>query len=218
MARSHTTLARFLREPVNGLTHLGGALAAAFGAAVLVHSAGTDPLRAISFTLYGASLVLLFLASAAYHALPVSPRAVARLRKIDHAMVSVLIAGTYTPVSLVALGGVLGWSLFGVSWALALVGLLVALLWIDAPRMLVAGLYLLAGWVGAVALYPLACVLPPAGIIWLIAGGLAYTGGAVIYVRKRPDPLPGRFGFHEIWHLFVLAGGACHYVMMWHLP
>ena len=206
-----------VREPWNGLTHLVGAILGVFGALFLVRSAMGDPLRTVAFSLYGASLVLLFGASAAYHSLRLSPGGIEKLRKLDHAMVSVLIAGSYTPICLLGLGGAWGWSLFGVIWGLALVGLLVALLWIGAPRKLVTGLYLLSGWVVVVALYPLVQVLSGPALFWLFAGGLAYTSGAVIYARKRPDPLPGRFGFHEIWHLFVLGGAACHYIMMWQL-
>jgi hemolysin III len=207
---------RRLREPVNGLTHLFGAALAAAGLVALV-AAGGDALRTTAFAIYGASLVLLYLASSAYHLLPLSPRGVARLRRFDHLMVFVLIAGTYTPVSLLALEGAWGWAIFGGAWGLALLGFAQAFLWMDAPRWLSTGLYLAAGWVGLVAIVPLARTLPAAGVFHLFAGGVVYSLGAVVYARKRPDPWPGRFGFHELWHLFVLGGSAFHYAMMWTL-
>lgn len=206
-----------LREPVNGLTHLFGAALAVVGLVALVIDAG-DELRTTAFAVYGASLVLLYLASSAYHLLPLAPPGVARLRRIDHLMVFVLIAGTYTPVALLALPGAWGWSLFGLTWGFAVLGFVAAYAWLDAPRWVTTGLSLGAGWVGVIALVPLGRALPALGTAWLLAGGVFYSAGAVIYARKRPDPWPGRFGFHEIWHLFVMAGSACHYAMMWTIP
>lgn len=207
-----------LREPFNGLSHLTGALLAVAGLTALVLTAHGDPLRLVAFAVYGVSLVALYASSSAYHLLRLTPRGTARLRKLDHLMVFVLIAGTYTPIALLALGGAWGWSVLGVVWGLTVVGFGATFLWIDAPRWVTTGLYLLTGWVGVVALYPLARALPAIGLFWLFAGGVTYSVGAVIYARKRPDPFPGRFGFHEIWHLFVLAASACHYAMMWTLP
>jgi len=206
-----------LREPVNGLTHLAGAALAAVGLVALVAGPG-GALRTAAFAIYGTSLVLLYLSSSAYHLLPLSPAGVARLRRLDHLMIFLLIAGTYTPVSLLALSGAWGWTVFGLVWGFAALGFLQAWLWLDAPRWLTTALYVCAGWVGVIAIVPLARVLPAAGLFHLLAGGAVYTTGAVVYARRRPDPWPGRFGFHEIWHLFVIGGSAFHYAMMWTLP
>jgi hemolysin III len=205
-----------LREPVNSVTHLAGALLALIGAVVLVAMAN-DPWRKVAFAIYGGSLVLLFAASTLLHALPVGAAAMRRLRILDHAAIFLLIAGTYTPVALITLREgypAWAWSLLGVVWALATMGVFFKVAWIGAPRWLSTGLYLGMGWLVLVGVVPLVRALPAAGLWWLALGGAFYSVGAVIYGTKRPDPLPGVFGYHEIWHLFVLAGAACHYVLM----
>jgi hemolysin III len=151
-----------------------------------------------------------------YHLLPLPPRGTTILRRIDHAMIFVLIAGTYTPICLIPLRGVLGWILFGVIWGIAIVGIFLALFWNNAPRWLSTLIYLIMGWLIVVAFYPLVQTIPLGGIIWLILGGLCYSVGAVIYALKLPNPVPGIFGFHEIWHIFVMAGGFCHFWAMFH--
>ncbi|MDY0059182.1 MAG: hemolysin III family protein [Myxococcota bacterium] len=205
-----------LREPVNGLTHLLGFVLAIAGHTVLVTLAAQHATsrHVVAFAVYGATLMGLYLASSLYHLLPLTEVGVRRLKRLDHIMVFMLIAGTYTPICLLALGGAWGWSLFGVVWGLAVAGTAFKLCWLGAPRRLVTGIYIAMGWVVLVAIVPLVGALPPGGLLWLALGGLCYTGGAVIYARRRPDPWPGRFGFHEIWHLFVLAGSACHFWMM----
>ncbi len=212
-----TALARVpLRQPVSGLTHLVAALLAVAGLVLLVVRAASDASawHVVSFAVYGASLVLLFSASSLYHLLPLSPEGVQALRRVDHTMVAVLVAGTYTPICLVPLHGAWGWSLFGVIWALAVAAIVIKLAWIDTPRWLSVSIYLVMGWLCVVAIYPLTQALPPGALAWLFAGGALYSVGAVIYARKRPDPLPGVFGFHEIWHLFVMAASFSHWWMM----
>ena len=206
-----------MREPVNSLTHLLGALLALGGGVVLLVLAAGDPWKTVAFAVYSLSLVLLFTASTLLHALPVGERLQKRLRIFDHAAIFLLIAGSYTPLTLITLRDEFpgwGWSLFGVAWGFAVLGVVFKLFWIGAPRLFSTGLYLLMGWLALVGIVPLVRALPPTGLLWLALGGAFYSVGAVIYGLKRPDPFPGRFGYHEIWHLFVLAGAASHYMLM----
>jgi len=189
-------------------------LLAAVGLVVLL-AAGAGRLdRLVALGVFGGSLISLYGASTLYHLLPLSPAGVARLRRLDHMTIFVLIAGTYTPVCLLALKG--GWrvGLLGAVWGLALCGVLLKLLWMDAPRWLSVALYLAMGWLAVVAAPAILEAVPAGGILWLLAGGVVYSVGALIYGLKRPDPLPGVFGFHELWHLFVLAGSSCHFWAM----
>ena len=202
-----------LREPINGLTHLVGGLFACVGLVVLLAmavSAGrVDQL--VAFGIFGLSLVALYTASALYHLLPLSPAGVARLRRVDHVMIFVLIAGSYTPLCLLALDGNWRKGLLGLVWGLALCGTLLKLLWMDTPRWLSVMLYLGMGWIAVAAAPAISQTVPAKGIAWILIGGLVYTVGALIYGLKRPNPMPGVFGFHELWHLFVMAGSACHF-------
>lgn len=210
-------LGRTLREPWNAVTHGLGVLLALVGGSVLLVASVGDPRRLVAFAIYTASLVALYLASTLLHAVRARPEVLRRLRVFDHAAIYVLIAGTYTPIALVSLAGVSpawGWSIFGVAWGFAGLGVLFKLVWLDAPRWLSTALYLGMGWMAMVAIAPLVQALPWGGFAWLIAGGLFYSVGAIVYARRRPDPWPGVFGYHEVWHLFVLAGSICHYVLM----
>jgi hemolysin III len=202
-----------LREPVNGLTHLAAGLLALVGLVVLLATAASagriDQL--VAFGVYGVSLISLYAVSALYHLLPLSRAGVARLRRLDHMTIFVLIAGTYTPFCLLALDSGLRWGLLGLIWGLALGGVLLKLLWMDAPRWLSVVLYLAMGWVALIAAPALFQAVPAEGMAWVLAGGLTYSAGALVYGLKRPNPLPGVFGFHEVWHLFVVVGSACHF-------
>jgi hemolysin III len=205
-----------LREPTNGLTHLIGGLLASVGLIVLLKetiSAGRGD-QFVAFGIFGVSLIALYAASALYHLLPLSPAGVARLRRVDHMMIFVLIAGTYTPVCLLALDNGWRWGLLGLVWGLALCGALLKLLYMDAPRWLSVGLYLGMGWVALVAAPAIFQAVPAKGIAWILIGGLVYSGGAFIYGLKRPNLIPGVFGFHELWHLLVIVGSACHFWVM----
>jgi len=212
MRRDRRTKKR-LREPVNGLTHAAGSLLAAVGLSVLLATAASKGRldQLVAFGVFGLSLVALYAASALYHLLPLSPSGVARLRRLDHMTIFVLIAGTYTPFCLLALDGGWRWGLLGLIWSLALCGVLLKALWMDAPRWLSVVLYLGMGWIAVIATPALLRAVPPGGIIWVLAGGLVYSAGALVYGLKRPNLVPGVFGFHEVWHLFVLAGSACHF-------
>jgi hemolysin III len=201
------------REPINGLTHLAGGLIASVGLVVLLATAARAGRvdQIVAFGIFGFSLIALYAASALYHLLPLSPLSVARLRRVDYISIFVLIGGTYTPFCLLALDG--GWraGLLAAVWGLALCGILLKLFWMDAPRWLSVALYLGMGWVAVVAAPALFRAVPVGGMAWVLGGALAYSAGALIYGLKRPNPIPGVFGFHELWHLFVMAGSACHF-------
>lgn len=202
-----------LREPFNALSHAVGALAGAAGLVGLL-LAVDGPREAVAAAVYGGTLVLLFSASALYHGLRVSERIVRVLRRMDHAAIFVFIAGTYTPVCLVTLGGAWGWTGFGVIWALAAAGVIVNATLPVPPRWLSALLYVGMGWLALVAARPLMDAVPLEGLLLLIAGGAVYTLGAVVYALRWPRLWPGRFGAHELWHCFVLAGSAVHFVFV----
>lgn len=190
------------------ITH-GIATLLAVGALVtMVVVAGGDPLRTVSAAIFGATLVLLYLASTLYHSFH-SPRAKSVLQVLDHASIYLLIAGSYTPLTLVALRGAWGWTLFGVIWLLAFTGVVLkSLVRVNREAWWSTALYLLMGWLVVVAGPRLSSSLPPAGLAWLVAGGLCYTGGVVFFLWNR---LPYN---HAIWHGFVIAGSACHVVTM----
>jgi len=193
-------------ERFNGISHLIGAVLALAGLVVLVVVAARqgDAWKIVSFSLYGATLFLLYGFSTLYHSL--RGRAKKIFRRLDHLAIYLLIAGTYTPFTLVTLRGVWGWSLFGVVWGLAVVGMVLEYLPRQGARILPVVIYLGMGWLVLIALRPLLQALPWAGFVWLMAGGLFYTIGVLFYA------FDGRLRYaHEVWHLFVLAGSASHY-------
>lgn len=205
-----------LREPINGLTHLVAGLLAFVGLVLLLTPA-IDMGRVdqvVAFGIFGSSLITLYIVSALYHLLPLSPLGIARLRRVDHMMIFVLIAGCYTPVCLLVLEGSWRWGLLALVWGLALCGVLLKLLWMGGPRWLSAVFYLGMGWLIVVTVPALSRTLGLEGIAWCVAGGLVYSVGALIYVLKRPNLIRGVIGFHELWHLFVIAGSACHFWVM----
>jgi hemolysin III len=203
-----------IREPFNGLSHLGGVLLSIVGLVVLLALSRGKPWHTTSFAIYGATLILLYTASTLYHSLPVSPEHIRRLLVFDQVAIYLLIAGTYTPLCLVSLRGAWGWSLLGVIWGIAVVGITLRIAWRSAPAWLPVVLYLVMGWLSLVASQPLGAALPAEGIGWLFAGGVVYTVGAGIFASQRPRLWPGKFSSHELWHVMVLGGSACHYVLM----
>lgn len=210
---------RIFREPVNGLTHAVGAVLSVVALVVLVREAmAQGHVGAVVGTgIFGASLILLYSASALYHLLPLSERGIAILRRIDHSMIYVLIAGTYSPVLLGALDGPWGWGLFGLVWGLALVGIVLKIVWFGTPRWLTVLFYVGLGLLVVPMLPLLLDVLPVRSLIWIAIGGAFYLVGATIYGLRWPRLLPGRFGFHELWHLFVMAGSSSHFWAIWAL-
>jgi hemolysin III len=202
-----------LREPVNGLTHAAGGVLAGVGLVLLLATAASTRRvdQLVAFGVFGLSLISLYTASSLYHLLPLSPSGVARLRRLDHMSIFILIAGTYTPFCLLALEGTWRWGLLSLIWVLALGGVLLKLLWMDAPRWLSVVLYLGMGWVALIAAPALVRAVEVGGMAWVLAGGLTYSAGALVYALRQPDLVPGVFGFHEVWHLLVMAGSACHF-------
>lgn len=205
MAARHQSLGE---EIANSVTHGAGLLASIAVVPVLVLAAvgRRDPWQIVGGAVFGATLVLLYLASTLYHALPAG-RAKTILRVVDHAAIYLLIAGTYTPFTLGALRGPWGWALLGTIWGLALLGIAAkCTLGFRFPRLSTV-LYLAMGWLVLIGLQPLVARVAPAGIAWLVAGGLCYTGGVVFYA------LDGRLRYsHALWHVFVMAGSVCHFV------
>jgi hemolysin III len=201
-----------IREPVNGASHLVGLLLAGAGTLLLLRMADT-PEQLAAFSIYGATLILLYAASCLYHTLPLPERPLRALRTLDHIAIYFLIAGTYTPIALITLNSRLGWALLAVVWLIAIAGIPFKLFFLDAPVWLSTAIYLAMGYLALVAIIPLAHAVSLGGLLWLVAGGISYTIGAVIYSCRRPDPLPW-FGHHEIWHILVLIGSACHFAFM----
>lgn len=206
-------LRRYIREPVNTLTHGAGAIFAVAGLVALLYEAMQHESlsQLIAFSMFGLSMVLLYTASALYHALPVKEKTLLLLQKLDHSMIYVLIAGTYTPICLLVLEGGWKWGLFVTVWTLAAVGIIKKFLWMSAPRWLSTGFYLGMGWLAIITFPTLIEKLPIAFLVWIGIGGMAYTLGAIIYGIQKPNPFPNWFGHHEIWHLFVLAGTFSHF-------
>lgn len=205
-----------LREPVSGLTHLFGVFASIVGLVILIVYSATQSSawHIVTFSIFGASLILLYSASSIYHLASVSQKAINILRRVDHSMIYLLIAGSYTPICLIALRGAWGWSIFGTIWGLTIIGIIIKNFWFNAPRWLSTLFYIFMGWLVIIAIYPLNKVFSPGAMAWLFAGGVAYTVGGVIYATKWPKINLKYFGFHEIFHIFVLAGSFCHYWLM----
>ncbi len=201
-----------LREPVNSLTHWAGALLALGGLVALLIVGWDSPAKVASLAVYGVSLIAMFSTSATYHMVRVKERALEIFRKVDHAAIYLLIAGTYTPFCVNAFEGFWKWGMLGIIWSLALIGIIVKVFYIRAPRWLNAGIYLVMGWLSLAAVGQMFALLPGWVIGWLVTGGVLYTLGAIIYVTKIFNFKPGVFGFHEMWHIFVLLAAAAHYV------
>ena len=205
-----------IKDPVSALTHFVGAVLSCVAVVALILRAVElgSPLHIVSFAVFGLSLVGLYTASTVYHMID-KPEAMRQVfRRVDHMMIFVLIAGTYTPICLIALHGKTGYTLFAIIWAVAISGIIMKAFWINAPRWLTAGLYILMGWLVIIAIQPIISALPVQGFRWLFAGGVVYTIGGIIYALKWPLKNNQWFGFHELFHLFVLGGSFCHFVLI----
>ncbi len=200
------------REPVNGLTHFFAAIVAAIGLVILIIIAWKNVIKEISLSIYGVSLILLFTASAIYHLVKAKPKVIENLRKLDHSAIYLLIAGTYTPICLIMFSGFWKWGLLTIIWSLAIIGIIVKLLIVKAPRWLTAGVYILMGWLCLTAIGEMLRVLPVGALVWLVIGGVVYTLGAIVYITKKLDFFPGKFGFHEVWHIFVILAALAHFI------
>ena len=198
----------YLREPVNGFTHLAGAILSFIKTALQGHS--TIALTAV--IIFGISMILLYAASATYHLVVSSDKVISFLRRLDHAMIFLLIAGWYTPFCLIALKGVTGWVLFSIIITIAIVGISFKLIWFNCPRWLSTSIYVLMGWIAVFLMGPLKIALSTQGLSLLIIGGVFYTIGAVIYATK-PNFLKSKYlGFHEIFHIFIMLGTLTHFL------
>lgn len=199
------------RPRLRGVSHQWACVAAVVAGAVLVWRA-PDGRATVVATVYAASLVGLFGVSALYHRITWRPNVRRWLRRLDHAMIFVFIAGTCTPVALLVVGGTLGVVLLCVMWAGALGGIILNLAWIDAPKVVGAIVYLILGWIGVGVLPDIVRVLGAVPTALFLAGGVLYTAGAIVYARRRPDPVPAVFGYHEVFHALVIAAAIVHFV------
>ncbi|MGH2840056.1 MAG: PAQR family membrane homeostasis protein TrhA [Solirubrobacteraceae bacterium] len=204
---------------LRGVSHAVG-FVLALAAAVVIVALAPEGEATIAVAVYGLGLVALFGASALYHRWPGPMRCKPLLRKIDHSMIFVFIAASYTPVAAIVIHGTVGWLVLIGAWAGAALGVAFSLGWIEAPRPVVAGSYVALGWIAVIAVPELVRNLDPAPLALFAAGGALYTAGAIVYARRWPNPWPRTFGFHEVFHALVIAAAAAHYVAMigWVLP
>ena len=207
-----------LKDKWSAITHFISMLMAIFAGIPLLIKAAQEPSKiyVVSLSIYIISMILLYFASTLYHSLDISERVNRNLRKFDHMMIFILIAGTYTPVCLIALKGTMGIVLLSIVWGIAILGIVVKALWINCPKWFSSVLYIGMGWTCVIAFTRLLAALTPAAFGWLLAGGLIYTIGGVIYALKLPifNKKHQSFGSHEIFHLFVTGGSVCHFIVM----
>jgi hemolysin III len=202
-----------LREPMSGFTHCFGALLAAVGLVVLVLKT-TEPFRPwhlVTYSIFGTSMVLLYAVSTLFHWLPLSTKNILQLRKLDHIMIFVFIAATYTPFCLIPFRGPFGWSVFVCIWVIAALGTVFKLYWIKVPKKICLSIYFFAGFFSLVSTGHILRTLQPWAIFWLVAGGISYTTGAIFYALEKSDDTPPFFGYHEIFHIFVMLGSSAHF-------
>lgn len=208
-----------IKDPGSAITHFIGMLMAIFAAVPLLIKAAHEPSRiyVISIAIYAISLILLYSASTTYHTFNKSEKINTILKKIDHMMISVLIAGSYTPICLLVLKGKTGIILLSIVWGIAIVGILIKAFWVYCPKWVSSVLYIGMGWTCVLAFTQLLNSMSPAAFGWLLAGGIIYTVGGVIYALKLPlfNSRHKYFGSHEIFHLFVMGGSACHFIVMY---
>lgn len=204
-----------LREPINGFTHLAGAVLSFIGLLALVIKTTLNQPSALALTaviVFGVSLILLYSASATYHLVVSNDKVISYLRRLDHAMIFVLIAGSYTPFCLIALNGPTGWVLFGIIFAAAVAGVSFKLIWFNCPRWISTVIYVAMGWVSIFLIVPLYKSLSLQGVSLLVLGGIFYTIGALIYATKPSFLKFKSLGFHEIFHIFIMLGSLTHFL------
>lgn len=203
-----------MKEPVNTLTHFIPFVAAIVGLVFLINISKDDISKLITMTIYGLSMIVLYGASSVYHWVQTTPQKELLLKKIDHISIYFLIAGSYTPVFYYGLEGTWRWAMLATVWTLAMIGMTLKIWFIHAPRYVSAIFYVSLGWIALVPFIQLIKHLPIGAIILMTVGGVAYTIGAVIYATKIFDFFPKRFGFHEIFHLFIATGSIVHFIMV----
>lgn len=208
-----------IREPGSAITHFIAMMMAVFAAVPLLIKAGiqSGQENLLAMAIFMGSMILLYGASATYHSVDLTGRSLRIFRKLDHMMIFVLIAGSYTPVCLIVLGGKLGYTLLALMWGIAAVGMLVKAFWITCPKWFSSIIYIAMGWVCVLVFGPLLNTLSTPAFLWLLAGGIIYTVGGVIYALKLPifNSKHKSFGSHEVFHLFVMGGSICHFIFMY---
>lgn len=208
-----------IREPGSAITHFIAMMMAVFATVPLLVKAGIQSgwENFLAMAIFMGSMILLYGASATYHSVDLTGRSLRIFRKLDHMMIFVLIAGSYTPVCLIVLGGKLGYTLLALVWGIAAVGMLVKACWITCPKWLSSVIYIAMGWVCVLVFGPLLKTLSAPAFLWLLAGGIIYTVGGVIYALKLPlfNAKHKFFGSHEVFHLFVMGGSICHFIFMY---
>lgn len=210
-----------IKDPGSAITHFIGMLLAVIAAAPLLALAALQSSRSVilAFAVFACSMILLYGASALYHTLNISEKVNQILRKVDHMMIFLLIAGSYTPICVIPLRSTVGYPLLALVWATAAAGMLINAFWITCPKWFSSLIYISMGWLCVLAMVPLVQSLPTAAFVWLVTGGIIYTIGGIIYALKLPifNSRHQFFGSHEIFHLFVMAGSLCHYVTMFYI-
>lgn len=208
-----------IREPGSAITHFIAMMMAVFAAVPLLIKAGiqSGQENLLAMAIFMGSMILLYGASATYHSVDLTGRSLRIFRKLDHMMIFVLIAGSYTPVCLIVLGGKLGYTLLALVWGIAAVGMLIKAFWITCPKWFSSIIYIAMGWVCVLVFGPLLNTLSAPAFLWLLAGGIIYTVGGVIYALKLPifNSKHKSFGSHEVFHLFVMGGSICHFIFMY---
>ena len=208
-----------IREPGSAITHFIAMMMAVFAAVPLLIKAGiqSGQENLLAMAIFMGSMILLYGASATYHSVDLTGRSLRIFRKLDHMMIFVLIAGSYTPVCLIVLGGKLGYTLLALVWGIAAVGMLIKAFWITCPKWFSSIIYIAMGWVCVLVFGPLLNTLSTPAFLWLLAGGIIYTVGGVIYALKLPifNSKHKFFGSHEVFHLFVMDGSICHFIFMY---
>lgn len=208
-----------IREPGNAITHFIGTLLAAAATVPLLVRAhqAANPINITAMAVFIVSMILLYGASTLYHWVILPEKNIRTLRKIDHMMIFVLIAGSYTPVCLIALGGKLGTMLLSIVWSIAITGIMIKAFWITCPKWFSSSLYIAMGWTCLLAFTQIKNALAPAAFFWLVIGGIIYTAGGIIYALKLPvfNARHKSFGSHAIFHLFVMGGSICHFIFMY---
>ncbi|GGA26704.1 PAQR family membrane homeostasis protein TrhA [Psychrobacillus lasiicapitis] len=206
---------KYIREPFNGLSHLFGAILGVFALIAMIMKGialEASGLTITALVLFGVSMILLYASSATYHMVIAKDHVIHQLRRLDHSMIYLLIAGTYAPFCLIALKGTTGYTLFSIISIMAVSGILFKMIWFNCPRWISTALYIGMGWIIVILASPLAGVLGTQGLFFLILGGIFYTIGGVIYGIKPNIPFIKKLGFHEIFHIFILLGTISHFI------
>lgn len=210
---------KYLREPVNVITHFIGALLSVIGLIAMIYKVTTldnrSALTYIATISFGVGMILLYLASATYHSISSNSKILNKFKKLDHTMIFVLITGSYAPFCLIALNNTVGYLLFAAVATASIIGIIFKLCWVSCPRWLSSVIYTFVGWFAVFAIYPISKVLPPIGVFLLVLGGVLYSVGAIIYALKVDKFKIGVFGTHEIFHIFIMLGSLCHFLTVY---